>query len=186
MSSDKYNTDPTKDGLNDGRLIDTISKENKFRIPDRYFEKLPLKIQERIHRPERVSVFSIIQLLLRPSVSIPALTFIILAIVGSIYYLRQDPGKTVISHRSNTTNKRIEKTDAVVQDSVNIREQNKHTDITEEPILNPEPIPSAISTAKALELSTEEEQLIAEITTTDKINYIIDSDIDLDLIIDEL
>ncbi len=73
--------------------LSKIKKENSFKVPDNYFDDLPMKIQERILQKKSRGYYNIFELLKKPAYAVSfSLVFLMLIIIPLSISIYKDHG----------------------------------------------------------------------------------------------
>ena len=162
-----------------GSVLDKLPRKSFFTAPEGYFEKLPLKVQERIHRGKQPSWVELIRLLLKPAVSVPALLIVVVAGYFAYSNLQQGEEETI----ADVSKPLYKKENPVLLPDTSSVVKEDHEE-EKPPVIKSEREPAY--TAVVFELSREEELMIAAIPVSDKVDYLLDQDIDIHMVMEEL
>lgn len=163
------------------RSLSDIPKHPSFVVPDGYFEKLPLKIQERLSSSKDSWWKELAAYLFKPGIAIQAFLMILVISVGTYYFLRP----TSEDHGVAVTKEKMEdlKEEKIIKEIELVRKEEvaaKHVEEIEEQM-----IVEQIEEDTVSENAVHQEDPIAA-TSSEEIEYLIENDIDVSFIIDEL
>ena len=85
----KYNPDEINNLQELAPGLSEIKKENPFKVPDGYFDGLPMKIQEKVSQPNTVSIWEqLIMVIRQPKYSVSFVFAIVAIIVALIVFVK--------------------------------------------------------------------------------------------------